>query len=278
MKFAVLTAVVVAANLACALASDTAESTKQPERIVARPAPPAEPKKLPAMRRMLIERMKASREYLRQSLPQYERKLAAQTAEVQNHRTLYEQNVISQREFDSSQQTMTNTELKADPIRHRIAEDDVALSPVEGNARAEIGALRKPAPNVYEETPTVIRYNGATPWSPALIVKVAKFFHARFNKELPISAVGQSLTHDRLGYDHREAIDVAVSPESREGRGLIAYLRRARIPFRAFRGKVPGVSTGPHIHIGMPSPRLRLIEAKQLAVEAVESVQTGRGG
>jgi hypothetical protein len=41
---------------------------------------------------------------------------------------------------------------------------------------------------------------------------------------------------------------------------------------------VPGVSTGPHIHIGMPSPRLRLIEAKQLAVEAVESVQTGRGG
>jgi hypothetical protein len=81
--------------------------------------------------------------------------------------------------------------------------------------------------------PTVIRYNGATPWSPALIVKVAKFFHARFNKELPISAVGQSLTHDRLGYDH---------------------------------------------HIGMPSPRLRLIEAKQLAVEAVESVQTGRGG
>jgi hypothetical protein len=278
MKFAVLTAVVVAANLGCALASDAAESTKQRERIVARPAPSAEPKKLPATRRMLIERMKASREYLRQSLPQYERKLAAQTAEVQNHRIRYEQNVISQREFDSSQQTMTNTELKADRIRHRIAEDDVALSPVEGNARAEIGALRTPAPNVYEETPTVIRYNGATPWSPALIVKVAKFFHARFNKELPISAVGQSLTHDRLGYDHREAVDVAVSPQSREGRGLIAYLRRARIPFRAFRGKVPGVSTGPHIHIGMPSPRLRLIEAKQLAVEAVESVQTGRGG
>jgi hypothetical protein len=233
MKFAVLTAVVVAANLACALASDAAESAKQRERIVARPAPPPEPKKMPATRRMLIERMKASREYLRQLLPQYERKLAAQSAEVQNHRTRYEQNVISQGEFDSSQQTMTKTELKADRIRHRIGKDDVALSPVEGNARAEIGALRKPAPNVYEETPTVIRYNGATPWSPALIVKVAKFFHARFNKELPISAVGQSLTHDRLGYDH---------------------------------------------HIGMPSPRLRLIEAKQLAVEAVESVQTGRGG
>jgi hypothetical protein len=111
-----------------------------------------------------------------------------------------------------------------------------------------------------------------------VLAKVAKFFQARFNKALPVSAAGQSLTHDRLGYDHREAVDVAVSPESREGRGLISYLRQARIPFLAFRGKVPGVSTGPHIHIGMPSPRLHLIEAKRSAVEALESVQTGQGG
>jgi hypothetical protein len=67
MKFTALIGVVVASNLACALVSDAAESTKQPERIVARSAPPAEPKKLPATRRMLIERMKASREYLRES-------------------------------------------------------------------------------------------------------------------------------------------------------------------------------------------------------------------
>jgi hypothetical protein len=102
MKFAVLTAVVVASNLACALASDAAESTKQSGRIVARPAPPAEPKKLQATRRMLIERMKASREYLR-SLPYYEQKLATQSAEVPNNRKLYEQNLISKREFENSQ-------------------------------------------------------------------------------------------------------------------------------------------------------------------------------
>jgi len=114
--------------------------------------------------------------------------------------------------------------------------------------------------------------------APALIAKVAKFFQARFKKELPVSAAGQSSTHDRLGYDHREAIDVAVSPGSREGRGLIAYLRQAHIPFLAFRGKVAGVSTGPHIHIGMPSPRLHLIEAEQHVVEAVESVPSGQGG
>jgi hypothetical protein len=109
MKFTALIGVVVASNLACALASDAAESTKQPERIVARPAPPAEPKKLQATRRMLIERMKASREYLRESLPYYEQRLATQTAEVQNNRKLYKQNLISKGEFENSQQAMNNT-------------------------------------------------------------------------------------------------------------------------------------------------------------------------
>jgi hypothetical protein len=278
MKFTAAIAVVLASNLACAFASDASESTKQTARVVARSAAPAAPKKLQATRRMLIERMKASREHLRASLPNYEERLAMQTAEVANNRKLYEQDLISKREFENSQQAMTNTQLEADRIRQWIAEDDAALSLAEKNARAEIGALRRLAPNAYEETPSLIRYNGVTPWSPALIAKVAKFFQARFNKELPVSAAGQSLTHDRLGYDHREAVDVAVSPESREGRGLIAYLRQARIPFLAFRGKVPGVSTGPHIHIGMPSPRLHLFEAKQRAVAAAESGQTGQGG
>jgi hypothetical protein len=81
-----------------------------------------------------------------------------------------------------------------------------------------------------------------------------------------------------LGYDHREAVDVAVSPRSREGRALITYLREARIPFLAFRGKMPGVSTGPHIHIGLPSPRAQLMEAKQHTVDAVASLQSGEGG
>lgn len=278
MKFTAAIAVVLASNLACAFAINASEPTKRSTRVVARSAPPAASKKLQATRRILIERMKVSREYLRESLPHYDQRLAMQTAEVENNRKLYEQNLISRREFENSQQAMTNTKLEAERIRHWIAEDDAALSLAEKNVRAEIEALRTLAPNAYEETPSTVRYNGVTPWSPALIAKVAKFFQARFNKELPVSAAGQSLTHDRLGYDHSEAVDVAVSPESREGRGLMAYLRQARIPFLAFRAKVPGVSTGPHIHIGMPSPRLHLFEAKQRAVEAVESMQSGQDG
>jgi hypothetical protein len=63
-----------------------------------------------------------------------------------------------------------------------------------------------------------------------------------------------------MGFDHREAVDVAVRPDSIEGRRLMTYLRNADIPFLAFRGRIPGASTGAHIHIGRPSPRL--IEAR----------------
>jgi hypothetical protein len=227
---------------------------------------------------MLIERMKESREYLRESLLLYERRLTAQRAEVETKKKLYERDLISKLELENSQRAMTNMQLDAERIRHLIAEDDVALSLAEENAPTEIGALRRLAPGDYEETQTIIRYHGVMPWSPAVITKVRRFFHARFGTQLPISVAGQSLTHDRLGYDHRAAVDVAVSPGSREGRGLMRYFRQARIPFLAFRGKVAGVSTGPHIHIGLPSPRLHLVEANQRSVEAVASMPTGDGG
>jgi len=49
---------------------------------------------------------------------------------------------------------------------------------------------------------------------------------------------------------------VALHPDSAEGRALIGFLQARGIPFLAFRGAVPGVATGPHIHIGSPSHRL----------------------
>jgi hypothetical protein len=58
-----------------------------------------------------------------------------------------------------------------------------------------------------------------------------------------------------LHFDHRNAIDVALHPDSKEGRSLLEYLRQAGIPFIAFRNAVPGAATGAHIHIGKPSPR-----------------------
>ena len=85
--------------------------------------------------------------------------------------------------------------------------------------------------------------------------KVKAFFLAKFNKQLPLSAFGQSDLHTRWGLDHRNGMDVGLHPDSVEGRALIAYLRAEAIPFAVFRAPIPGVATGPHIHIGNRSSR-----------------------
>jgi hypothetical protein len=50
-------------------------------------------------------------------------------------------------------------------------------------------------------------------------------------------------------------MDISLRPDEPEGQALIDFLKRNGIPFSAFRTAIPGVATGPHIHIGMPSHR-----------------------
>jgi hypothetical protein len=105
----------------------------------------------------------------------------------------------------------------------------------------------------YSESATLVRFNGGAHWSLAEAPKIEKFFLQMFGHALPVSAFGQTATHDRLRFDHRNAMDVALHPDSSEGKSLLAYLRQAGIPFIAFRSAVPGAATGAHIHIGNPS-------------------------
>jgi hypothetical protein len=92
-------------------------------------------------------------------------------------------------------------------------------------------------------------------WRLADAGKVKDFFMARFNRPLPLSAFGQSDLHTRWGLDHRNGMDVNLHPDSVEGRALIEFLRAESIPFLVFRGPIPGVATGPHIHVGNRSSR-----------------------
>jgi hypothetical protein len=92
-------------------------------------------------------------------------------------------------------------------------------------------------------------------WRLADAGKVKEFFLAKFNRPLPLSAFGQSDLHTRWGLDHRNGMDVNLHPDSAEGRALIEFLRAESIPFLVFRGPIPGVATGPHIHVGNRSPR-----------------------
>ena len=84
---------------------------------------------------------------------------------------------------------------------------------------------------------------------------IKSFFISKFGRTLPVSAFGQTRLHSRLGFDHRNGIDVALSPDSLEGRALLGKLRGFGVPFIAFRKAIPGVATGAHIHVGRPSPR-----------------------
>jgi hypothetical protein len=66
---------------------------------------------------------------------------------------------------------------------------------------------------------------------------------------------GQGAIHNQWRLDHRNAMDISLRPDEPEGQALIDFLKRNGIPFSAFRTAIPGVATGPHIHIGMPSHR-----------------------
>ncbi len=92
-------------------------------------------------------------------------------------------------------------------------------------------------------------------WSLAEASKVEKFFVTKFGRPLPTTAFGQSDLHTRWGLDHRNGMDVGLHPDSVEGRALIEFLRAESIPFLVFRGPIPGVATGPHIHVGNRSSR-----------------------
>lgn len=89
---------------------------------------------------------------------------------------------------------------------------------------------------------------------------ISAFFHLQdayfheFHHALPVSAFGPSETHEKMGFDHEGRVDVALNPDSVEGRWLISQLELRHIPFIAFRTAVPGKATGAHIHMGFPSP------------------------
>lgn len=86
---------------------------------------------------------------------------------------------------------------------------------------------------------------------------IRRSFEREFGRPLPVSARGDTAVHRALGFDHRGRIDVALHPDQREGRWLLALLEQLRLPYFAFRSHVAGKSTGAHIHIGPPSERFK---------------------
>jgi hypothetical protein len=264
MKHLSLIPATVGFILSCLTASTAGELKKKPA--IARTTVPGQ-MSLIATRKILIERKKAAREHLTNALALYEDMEKKQTIDYETKKGLYPSDLISRSELDSSERALRNTRLEIEQIRRRIAEDDLALSLIEEAAHRELTQLPSLPLGGYAETATLIRYNGAANWSLADVPRIISFYRSRFGRALPISAMGQSATHNRLSLDHREALDIAVHPASTEGRALMAYLRKGGIPFIAFRGQIRSMSTGAHIHIGRPSPRI--VEVKERIMRPV---------
>ena len=176
-------------------------------------------------------------------------KKAAET--VARRKELLAQAVISKKELEEGERALSAAQDKVKDTNKQIGEADNLIA--EATAEEKLARL---GPGAYVATAALIRYNGPTRWVLTDAAKVQSFFALRFNHALPISAYGQTAVHNELGFDHHNSIDVAVSPDSREGQTLMAYLRSAGIPFIAFRYAVRGSATGAHIHIGYPSHRL----------------------
>jgi hypothetical protein len=111
-----------------------------------------------------------------------------------------------------------------------------------------------------EEEDLAFAYVGEGGFSDEDLLAVDGIFYEYWGRAMPISANGDTELHRSMGLDHTGRVDVAVHPDEPDGNFLTALLQSWGIPFIAFRSAVPGQATGPHIHIGLPSPRLETDE------------------
>lgn len=208
------------------------------------------------LERLGNEVARATREYrttLERLRDAYRKDAESITELVEVRRDLYRRQIVSLREVEVAEGLLAEAQAKIKEAERWIQDADKMI--VEATIHSELARMTLAAGG-YLATGVFIRFNGTVPFSPADLPRVERFFGARFGRALPVSALGQSHAHDRIGFDHRNAVDVALHPDSAEGRALMSYLQGQNIPFVAVRGAVPGSSTGAHIHIGQPSRRM----------------------
>ena len=203
----------------------------------------------------------ALREYrdsLARLLVIYEHTLASALEKQRTWQDLSERGAISRRELQQAAEAVATVQGKAEQTTREIAAADHAIA--EAVAAEALAALPPPAADTPQHTATLSRYQGHVVWSlPSITPRLQQMFAARFGRDLPLSAYGQTTLHERMGFDHSNALDVALHPDSPEGRALIDYLKTEGIPFIAYNGAVPGAASGAHIHVGQPSPRITVV-------------------
>src|SRR5262249_24282043 len=207
--------------------------------------------------------IKATNDYkasLEKLVPIYEQNVKDSSDRFAKQKELFAQGIISKRELDDLERKVSEAQSSLDSTKKQLAQSDEMLA--EAATLGDEDRVSIP-PGGIRSTAAYVRFSGTGKWAIANATQVGAFFQSKFGHSLPISAYGQTAVHDRLGFDHRNAIDVAVHPDSAEGQALMTYLRKEGIPYIAFRHAVPGSATGAHIHIGNPSHRLSYSDASR---------------
>jgi len=174
-------------------------------------------------------------------------------AEVVRRQDLAARELIARAEIAEAESRAVAARARMEATRDEMRRTEVMIA--EARAAAALARIPPPAPGDEVHPDNHVIVGGGGPWSLERAGAVERFFATRFGRALPVSARGQTPLHDRLGFDHRHALDVAVHPDAPEGRALLEFLKRERIPFIAFRAAEPGAATGAHVHIGEPSGR-----------------------
>jgi hypothetical protein len=190
-----------------------------------------------------------------QLLAAYEQEQSKLRMAVIKQRKLYREGEVSKEQLVETEQSFITMLARIQEVRRLLMETEIALAETEIKGESS-GPTIMDAEDLAQakRLPYTDRRNA--PWSLKEAPNIDKYFFQTFGHNLPVSALGQTPTHDRLRFDHRNAMDVALHPDSMEGKVLIAYLRRSGVPFIAFRSAAVGASTGAHIHIGKPSRRM----------------------
>lgn len=242
----------------------TASAQKAKRRKVA--PPPSQPQVTAEEIKELNDAASQSRENLINASNTYreslERLLALQKQDeqraselVEKRKQLLDLGIIAKKQVDESEQLLADA-------KGRIAETVKQIESVDGlvaevNAADQLAQLPPEQPmGTFRSTGLLVRFVGTTRWNLSDFGKVDAFYRLKYGKPLPVSAFGQSETHNRLGFDHHNALDVALQPDSAEGQALIGFLENQGISFIAIRGAIPGSATGAHIHIGPESRRI----------------------
>jgi hypothetical protein len=243
-------------SITCA---DSLAQKKKPKTPPARTTPPAEQpqSELDKLRDQYVNSTREYKASLQKLLALYEDSLKKAEEKRNQAQKLLADGLMSRREIEQAEAVVTSARLKVTETQTQISGADTqiaqALIEVEGEKQiAKLGPMRNGS---LIRTTSFIRYNGVGAWALSQAPKIEMFFQQTFKRPLPIAVFGQGAIHNQWRLDHRNAMDISLNPDGAEGQALINFLQQNGIPFSAFRSAIPGVATGPHIHIGRPSHR-----------------------